>query len=115
MTEPDVSDLITVQQAIAILDAAPVRPRTRCVSIHDALGLRLATEILADRDYPPADKSLMDGFALRSADVKPGVELKVVGETRAGQSSDRAIGSGEALAIMTGAPLPSGADGVVPI
>ena len=65
MSEPDVSDLITVQQAIEILDAAPVQPRRRVVSIHDAQGLRLAHAIVSDRDYPPADKSLMDGFALR--------------------------------------------------
>jgi molybdopterin molybdotransferase len=58
----------------------------------------------------------MDGFALRCADVeRPSVELKVIGEIPAGKSADRAIGRGEAMAIMTGAPLPSGADAVVPV
>src|SRR5438045_1690645 len=116
MSEPDVSNLFSVGQAIEIIGATEVRPRVVRKRLAEARGLRLAQEIRADRDAPPFDKSLMDGFALRCADVeKPPAELKVVGEIPAGKSADRAIGRGEAMAIMTGAPLPSGADGVVPV
>src|SRR5206468_11928159 len=102
-----------VAQAIEILDAAEVHPRVVRKKLADAMGLRLAQDVLADRDYPPFDKSLMDGFAVRCADVSiAGAELNVVGEIPAGQSADRPIGQGEAMAIMTGAPLPAGADGV---
>jgi molybdopterin molybdotransferase len=76
----------------------------------------LAEQVLADRDYPPFDKSLMDGFAVRCVDVAgASATLKVVGEVAAGQSATRALAPGEALAIMTGAPMPPGADGVVPV
>src|SRR6187551_3267596 len=106
MSEPDVSDLLTVQQAIAVLDSVEVAPRVVGVPLAGAQGLRLAEDLAADRDYPPFDKSLMDGFAVRAADVAHApVEFRVVGEVAAGQ----------VVAIMTGAPLPPGADGVVPV
>src|SRR5438876_73783 len=75
-----------------------------------AVGRVLAEPIVADRDYPPFARSVRDGFAVRSADL-PG-DLLVVGEVRAGQVSARPVGRGEAVEIMTGAPLPSGADQV---
>jgi len=117
MSEPDVSDLLTVAQAIEVIDAADVAPRVADVALADADGLVLAEDIVADRDYPPFDKSLMDGYAVRCADLaeKSQATLKVVGEVAAGQSADRALAPGEALAIMTGAPMPEGADGVVPV
>jgi molybdopterin molybdotransferase len=108
--------LITVQQAIAIIDATSVQLRVETVRLEEAQGLRLAQDIAADRDYPPFDKSLMDGYAVHCADVaKTPVELKVVGEIAAGQRPARAVNPGEAIAIMTGAPMPDGADGVVPV
>jgi molybdopterin molybdotransferase len=113
MSEPDVSDLITVRRAIEILDAAEVVTHTQIVELSNSLGLHLAQDVLADRDYPAFEKSLMDGYAIRSADASR--ELKVVGEIRAGEQPSRAISSGEAVSIMTGAPLPTGADGVVPV
>jgi molybdopterin molybdotransferase len=73
----------------------------------------LAEDILADRDYPPFARSARDGFAVRSVDV-PG-ELRVIGEVRAGEVFEGAIGAGEAVEIMTGAPMPGGADAVVMI
>ena len=69
MSEPDISDLLTVAQAIAILDAVEVRSRAVDVPLADADGLILAQDVTADRDYPPFDKSLMDGYAVRCADV----------------------------------------------
>jgi molybdopterin molybdotransferase len=116
MTEPSVADLITVEQAIQILDAAPVHPRTDVIPLNQALGLRLAQEIKSDRDYPPFDKSLLDGYAVHSTDTTAApVQLKIIETIFAGSTGDKTLGPNEAAAIMTGAPLPPGADAVVPI
>src|SRR5688500_7939998 len=117
MSEPDVSDLLTVAQAIDVIDGVAVAPRVVELPLYDADGLVLAQDILSDRDYPPFDKSLMDGYAVRCADLtgKPQVTLTVVGEIAAGSSAARGLALGEAFAIMTGAPMPDGADGVVPV
>jgi molybdopterin molybdotransferase len=113
----DVSRLMSVREAIDVIDRAEVRPRTARVPLGEADGLRLAADVAADRDYPPFPKSLMDGYAVRSADVvgRAAAELRVVGELAAGQTPEKGILPGEAIAIMTGAPLPPGADGVVPV
>lgn len=116
MSEPDVSQLLSVAEAIAIIDAVEVTPRVVEVPLDRADGFRLAREIVADRDYPPFDKSLMDGYAVRCADVATTpVELRVAGEIAAGSEAARGLAPQEAIAIMTGAPLPDGADGVVPV
>jgi molybdopterin molybdotransferase len=82
----------------------------------ESVGMRLAKEIRADRDFPPFEKSLMDGYAVRAEDVVGGaVELPVVEHIAAGSAAGRRLGRGEAMAIMTGAPLPGGADKVVPV
>src|SRR2546428_9030065 len=84
------------------------------VPLLDALGLVLAEEISADRDVPPFRNSAMDGYAVRGDDVATApARLRVVGEVAAGGFPDRAIGKGEAMRIMTGAPMPEGADTVV--
>jgi molybdopterin molybdotransferase len=86
------------------------------VPLAEAQGLYLAEDLLADRDYPPFDKSLMDGYAVRASDVlATPVELRLVGEVAAGGQSSRVLAAGETMAIMTGAPIPPGTDGVVPI
>jgi molybdopterin molybdotransferase len=75
-------------------------------------GRVLAAAIVADRDQPAFDRSTRDGYALRAADV--GNALRVVGSVRAGEAwTGEALGEGEAVEIMTGAPLPAGADAVV--
>jgi len=79
----------------------------------EAAGRILAEEITADRDYPPFPRSARDGFAVRAADL-PG-ELTVIGEVRAGEIFHGLVGPGGAVEIMTGAPLPDGADVVVMI
>ena len=79
----------------------------------DSAGRVLAEEIAADRDYPPFARSARDGYAVRAADL-PG-ELRLTGEVRAGEMFEGAVGRGEAVEIMTGAPLPAGADAVVMI
>jgi len=115
MSDLPVDTLLTVDQAIAILDAVPIQPRIVQLPLADALGLRLAEDIISDSDYPPFDKAIMDGFAVRSADASAaGVSLIVRGSIAAGQIG-QPIGMGEAAAIMTGAPLPPGANAVVPV
>jgi molybdopterin molybdotransferase len=76
-----------------------------------AAGRVLAEKIRADRDYPPLDRSLRDGYAVCSTDL-PGT-VRVIGEVRAGGVFLGEFGAGEAVEIMTGAPVPRGADQVV--
>jgi molybdopterin molybdotransferase len=79
-----------------------------------ALGRILAAEIIADRNYPPFDRSIRDGFALRSADAaEPGARLHLIGESRAGFAFDGTVNKGECVRILTGAPVPRGANAVM--
>ncbi len=91
------------------------RPLQRAqVEIEQAFGRILAGPVLADRDYPPFDRSTRDGFAVRSADVQnAGVSLECVGELRAGGHLELTLQQGQCVEIMTGAAMPSGADAVV--
>lgn len=115
-TELDVSALISVERAAAIVDAVAVTPRITTVPLSRAAGRVLAEPVAADRDYPPFDKALMDGYAVRASDIASiPARLRVAGEIAAGGKLERAVVAGEALAIMTGAPLPVGADCVVPV
>jgi len=83
---------------------------------HELLGQVLAEDIVSDIDMPPFDKSLMDGFAVRSADLPEGkAVLAVAEEVTAGQTPKRQVQPGQATKIMTGAPIPAGADAVVMI
>ncbi len=81
------------------------------VALECAAGRVLAEEIRADRDFPALARSVRDGFAVRAQDV-PGT-LRVIGEVRAGGRFEGAIAAGETVEIMTGAPVPRGADAVV--
>ena len=82
------------------------------VSIHDAAGRVLAQPLTADRDYPPTPRSVRDGYAVRAADL-PGT-LHLIGEVRAGGAPfTGTVGERQAVAIMTGAPMPAGADAVL--
>ena len=106
--------LMSADDALArILAGVPALPEVE-TPLLDALGLVLAEDIAADRDVPPFRNSAMDGYAVRGEDVASApVELRVVGEVAAGGFSDRAVEPGEAMRIMTGAPVPDGADTVV--
>ena len=73
----------------------------------------LAEDVASDVDSPPFDKSLMDGYAVRSTDIRPGIELRVVEEIPAGAMPKVALGASEAARLFTGAPIPDGADAVV--
>jgi molybdopterin molybdotransferase len=81
------------------------------VALEAAAGRVLAEAVAADRDYPAVARSVRDGYAVRAIDL-PG-ELDVTGEVRAGQSFAGEVGRGQAVEIMTGAPVPRGADAVV--
>ena len=106
--------LMSADDALArILAGVPALPAVE-VPLLDALGLVLVDDIAADRDVPPFRNSAMDGYAVRGDDVASApVELRVVGEVAAGGYPERAVGPGEAMRIMTGAPMPDGADTVV--
>jgi molybdopterin molybdotransferase len=95
------------------------RPLTAdSVSLDKALGRTLARDIRARESIPPFAKATMDGYAVRAADTRPeegaaSVHLRVIEDLPAGRVSRSAIGPGQAVRIMTGAPLPMGADAVV--
>jgi molybdopterin molybdotransferase len=86
----------------------------------EAYGCVVAEDVVAQRDLPEFASSAMDGFAVRSSDVSDAtrtspVELKIVGRAMIGRRPDAVVGGGEAVRIATGAPIPAGADCVVPV
>jgi molybdopterin molybdotransferase len=85
--------------------------KTETVPLSESQGRILAEDIAADRDYPPFNRSMRDGFAVRASEI-PGT-LRVVGEVRAGTAYQGVPAPGEAVEIMTGAPVPAGLDAVV--
>jgi molybdopterin molybdotransferase len=91
--------------------AMRMTPAVERVSLAEAMGRVLAHDAGADRDYPPLARSIRDGFAVRAEDT-PGT-LEIAGEVRAGQVAAQSLAPGQAIEIMTGAPVPSGADAVV--
>ena len=90
------------------------RLHPRAIPLDDALGCITSVPLSADAAVPPFANTAMDGFAVRSADTAPGVRLKIVDTLPAGRDpSGMHVGAGEAIRIMTGAPMPPGADAVV--
>jgi molybdopterin molybdotransferase len=85
------------------------------VTVAEAVGRVLVERIVAPEPVPPFDNSAMDGFAVRAGDCADPAGLKVTGRTLAGEAPAGIVGSGEAVRIMTGAPVPPGADTIVPI
>jgi len=90
------------------------------VNLQEAYGCVLARDLVADRDIPAFASSAMDGFAVRAADVAQAspdspVVLPIVGRAMIGQRPDSTVGHREAVRIATGAPIPAGADTIVPI
>jgi len=98
--------------------AAKLHPKeVESVDFLAAAGRVLAEQVIADRDFPPFPRSARDGYAVRSSDLaQPPAVLDVIGEIKAGERLDKipaAIEPGQAVSIMTGAPVPAGADAVV--
>ena len=110
--------MIEFEEARAlVLSALKTRP-PESVLLAEALGRTLARDIEARENIPPFDKATMDGYALRAEDILAAgkdvsVELEVLEDLPAGRVSRRSVGRGQAVRIMTGAPLPKGADAVV--
>src|SRR5579872_4392885 len=78
-----------------------------------AIGRILAEQIVADRNYPPFNRSIRDGFAVRASDLaQPGAKLRLIGESRAGVAFDGSVNPGECVRILTGAAVPKGASAV---
>jgi len=102
-------------QARILAEVGRVAP-PEVVPVGDCLGRVLAEDVRAAVDVPPTDNSAVDGYAVRSADIPvTGLrQLRVVGDLPAGAVFDATLGPGEALRIMTGAPVPAGADTVYP-
>jgi molybdopterin molybdotransferase len=114
------TDDLTVAEALErVLSGVTVLPAER-LSLIEALGRVLAAPVVARDRLPPFANSAMDGYALRAADVADAgrespVNLQVVGDIAAGADSELTISQGQAARIMTGAPLPGGADAVIPV
>jgi molybdopterin molybdotransferase len=116
----EASRVIAEQAALArtsLLASGAPAPVLESVDLLIAAGRVLAEPVVADRDLPPFPRSTRDGYAVRSTDLSsmPAV-LDVIGEIKAGETLDNipsSIGAGQAAAIMTGAPVPAGADAVV--
>jgi molybdopterin molybdotransferase len=106
--------MISYQEAQTILIARARSFGKERVALNQAYGRVLSETIKADRDYPPFDRSSMDGYAIRFSDFEQGMRQFRITETIfAGSAGTRPVASGECCKIMTGAPVPSGADMVV--
>lgn len=109
--------MITVREAHSILDRATPPPEEESAPLAEALGRVVARDVVADVDWPPFDTSAMDGYAVRAAEARPaGRSLtERAGLVAAGAAFPEPLAAGEAVRVMTGAPLPGGADAVVPV
>jgi molybdenum cofactor synthesis domain-containing protein len=106
--------MIPLDEAVARVLAGCPPPEVATVGLQEALGCVTAGQIVATELIPPFDNTAVDGYALRADDTAQApVTLHVVGEIRAGQAELPPVGVGEAVRIMTGAPIPPGADAVV--
>jgi molybdopterin molybdotransferase len=115
---PDPAPLLPVDRAVEVVLAETRRLPLERVGLDDALG-RVSVEPVRSADHvPPFDNSAMDGYAVRAADTAGAtpstpVELRLVGESRAGAPTRAAVGAGETIRISTGGVLPEGADAVI--
>ena len=108
---------ISLEEAINITHKSPLSIESEQVSLDEAHGRILATDLSSKVNDPPFDNSAMDGFAVRFEDTNSApTTLSVVATSQAAASDDTiSISTGEAVQIMTGAPLPKGADAIIPI
>ena len=111
--------MLTYEQARqTIIDHVGKKKEPRAtlrVSVWNALGFVLAEEIKTDREYPSFDRSTRDGYAVKSAEICAGKNLRCVGEIKAGDTVREALAPGTCVQIMTGAAVPAGADAIVMI
>ncbi len=105
--------MISVDQALAEIMARLPKRRSSLCSLEESITRVLAEDLPSDIDSPPYDKSLVDGYAVIAADITSGVTLEILDEVIAGQTPTKSLTRNTAIQIMTGAPLPDGANAVV--
>ncbi len=105
--------MLTISEALTRVHAVIPELHVESVPLHQAYDRVLAADVVSPRDVPPFHNSAMDGYAVRAADTGPGVELRLNEVIAAGSVGTMPVGPGTASAIMTGAPMPEGADAVV--
>jgi len=105
--------MISIAESLRIVLDQTTHLNSESVPLADARGRILAEDIVADSDLPPFDRSQMDGYAVRAADVQVApARLTIAGESAAGRGWHQEMHTGQAVRIMTGAPVPAGADSV---
>jgi molybdenum cofactor synthesis domain-containing protein len=105
--------MIPIHEAIKLVVQHSSTLKSESAALSDVMGRVLAEDIIADCDLPPFDRAQMDGYAVRAEDVAATpARLKIVGESAAGSGWHHEMKTGEAVRIMTGAPVPVGADAV---
>src|SRR3954463_10166587 len=105
--------MLSVEEALELVAGQCVPIAARRVALGESLGLKLGEGVASDVNSPPHDKAMMDGYAVRSVDRAP--LRRVLEEIAAGAMPTRALEPETVSRIMTGAPLPPGADAVVPV
>lgn len=107
--------LLPVAEALRLVLARATARRAGRLPLAEAAGLRLARPVRADRDQPPFDRATLDGYAVRAADpaLRRGEPLAVLETVFAGSPPRRPLRPGGAALVMTGAPVPRGADAVI--
>ncbi|NNE69124.1 MAG: molybdopterin molybdotransferase MoeA [Rhodothermales bacterium] len=107
---------ISVEEAHELIRQVLPGPIPEMVPIRDVLGRVVLEEVISKEAVPPFENSAMDGFAVRSGDLEPdGGTLTCIGEVQAGAWPDAVVEAGSCVEIMTGAPMPMGADAVAPV
>ena len=111
---PTMEKGVSLERAIELALQYPLPKHTEIISLDAARGRILASALVSKVDDPRFDNSAMDGFAVISSDCqRPGAELTIIGTSQTGGETPSSITSGQACRIMTGAPLPEGADAIV--
>lgn len=105
--------MISVSEALDRLFSLATPLDVELVPLADAAGRVLARDVKSRMTQPPFASSAMDGYAVRHDEAKSGMSLKVIGESAAGARFDGSVGTGEAVRIFTGAPVPVGADSIL--
>lgn len=118
MAHKEFRTLISAEEARRLINDIHVKRYTISLPVEDALGYKVAEDVISEINVPSFDRSIMDGYAVRAEDtyqageINP-VGLNVIGSIDAGCSENYYLKKGEAIAIATGAPIPEGADAVV--
>ena len=105
--------MIQISEALKIIERETPSLKVETINLNNSVGRIVAETVKADMDLPPFDRSQMDGFAVKSKDLRDApVRLKIIGESVAGKGFDGELKTGETVRIMTGARVPTGADAV---